>query len=202
MSAASMGGAPSLIGPNAVTRLSAAILAQLGPVRRDAIFSRAGLMRHVEHPPAHMVPDEDVAQLHKALFLDAGADLSRAIGREAGRLTALYLLEHRIPRGAHRVLKLLPERLALRLFLSAIARHAWTFAGAGRFSVHAGPPLTLTIAGGPVSRHVEADEPACAYYAATFETLLRAIISPGLTVIETACEARGDPACVFELRRG
>jgi divinyl protochlorophyllide a 8-vinyl-reductase len=195
-------GEPALIGPNAVTRLSEAIAAQLGVERRNAIFARAALMRHVEHPPGRMVPDEDVAQLHMALFIDAGADMSRAIGREAGRLTALYLLANRIPRGAQHILKLLPKRLALRLLLRAIGRHAWTFAGAGRFAVHPGSPVTLTIAGGPVSRHIEADEPACAYYAATFETLLRALICPRLSVLETACEARGDPFCAFELRWG
>ncbi len=45
----------------------------------------------------------------------------------------------------------------------------------------------------------ESGEPACAFYSATFERLFRALVHPRATVRETACEAMGAPACVFEI---
>jgi divinyl protochlorophyllide a 8-vinyl-reductase len=84
--------------------------------------------------------------------------------------------------------------------VSAIRRHAWTFAGSGRFRVLPGTPLRLEVAGGPIPRAGAADHPVCGYYAATFETLFRALVSPRTQVTEVACEAMGAPACVFALR--
>ena len=44
------------------------------------------------------------------------------------------------------------------------------------------------------------DAPRCEYYAGTFERLFCGIVDRRMRVVETACEARGDPACVFEIR--
>lgn len=133
--AARAGHVAGRIGPNAVTRLSEAILARRGAEARDAVFRAAGCAHHVVAPPGEMVPDEDVARLHAALHAAFGTGEARAIGAEAGRRTAAYLLANRIPRAAQRVLGLLPTWLGLRLLLRAIGRHAWTFAGAGAFRV-------------------------------------------------------------------
>jgi bacteriochlorophyll 4-vinyl reductase len=45
-----------------------------------------------------------------------------------------------------------------------------------------------------------AQEPACAYFAATFERVFGAMLGPSLRVTETECEAAGASACVFEVR--
>jgi divinyl protochlorophyllide a 8-vinyl-reductase len=95
------------------------------------------------------------------------------------------------------LLGLLPARLAAGLLLRAIARHAWTFAGSGAFQLRSGHPLRVEIAGGPIARAGAADHPVCGYYAATFETLFRALVHRRTRVTETACEAMGAPACVF-----
>jgi divinyl protochlorophyllide a 8-vinyl-reductase len=193
-------GAVARIGPNAVTRVAEALTERLGPVACRCVFAAAGLTRHLERPPVAMVPDEDVARLHAALASELGSAEAHAVGAEAGRLTARYLLANRIPRPAQVALGLLPARLALRLLMKAIGRHAWTFAGAGRFSWRLGRHLVLAIEGGPVSRHLRSGAPVCGYYAATFETLFQAIVSPRARVVETACEAQGAKACVFTVR--
>jgi divinyl protochlorophyllide a 8-vinyl-reductase len=44
---------------------------------------------------------------------------------------------------------------------------------------------------------VQSDEPACAFYSATFERLFRILVHPQARVQEQSCEAMGAPACVF-----
>lgn len=193
-------GSEGLIGPNAVTRLAEALAALDGEAARRSVFARAGLTRHLDSPPARMVPDEEVADLHAALVAELGLARAIRVGREAGRLTGLYLLANRIPAPARVALRLLPARFALAVLLRAIAGHAWTFAGAGAFSYRLKPTVELSIAGGPVSRRLVADEPVCAYYAATFETLFRALVSPRAVVEEVACQAMGAQACRFAAR--
>ena len=122
------------------------------------------------------------------------------MAREAGQRTGDYLLAHRIPRPVQWLLKCLPPTLAARVLLAAIARHAWTFAGSGRFEVLGYAPVRVSISGNPLARAVHADEPQCFYYAATFERLFRALVSRKSTVVETRCEAAGAAACIFEVR--
>jgi divinyl protochlorophyllide a 8-vinyl-reductase len=201
-----LGHAQGRIGPNAITRMDEALVALHGEARRDSVFRAAGLEHHLKTPPGDMVPDEDVAFLHLATVNALGLDAALAVSREAGRRTAAYLLANRIPGAAQPILRLLPPQWSLAVLMKAIAAHAWTFAGAGHFSHktgrEAGVAMTLTIAGGPISRYIACDEPVCAYYAATFETIIRALVSRKATVVETACEAMGAPACVFEVRLG
>ncbi|WP_137181316.1 bacteriochlorophyll 4-vinyl reductase [Roseomonas sp. AR75] len=188
--------AAARIGPNAVTRFAEA----LGPARAQDIFARAGLSDRLANPPGRMVPEAEVTALHRVARSLLGETDAEAASREAGRLTALYLLANRIPRVLQAVLKRLPAGLAARILTDAIGRHAWTFAGSGTFRVIPGPPMRLEVAGGPIPRAGAADHPVCGYYAATFETLFRALVSPRTQVAEVACEAMGAPACVFELR--
>jgi divinyl protochlorophyllide a 8-vinyl-reductase len=189
-----------LIGPNAITRMDEALVTLQGAAVRNAVFRRAGLMRHVLAPPEAMIPDEDGARLHRAVLDELGYEAAQAAGRDAGRRTAAYLLANRIPRQAQAVLRLLPPRLALALLLKAISKHSWTFAGAGRFSYRTGPVTTLVIEGGPVARGVRCDGPACAFYAETFQALFRAIVSSRADVREVECQAAGGTACRFEVR--
>lgn len=194
-----MGGgaaAAGRVGPNALTQMAAA----LGPDAAPAVFCAAGLAARLAAPPRDMVPEAEVTALHRALRQHCGDARASDISGHAGRLTAEYLLGHRIPRLLQWLLLRLPARLAARILVSAIGRHAWTFAGSGRFRVLAGWPLRLEIAGGPIARAAPAAHPVCAYYAATFETLFRALISARTKVEEISCEAAGANACVFELR--
>jgi divinyl protochlorophyllide a 8-vinyl-reductase len=147
-----------------------------------------------------MIPETDVARLHRAVIEAMGETEAAIVSREAGRLTGDYLLANRIPAMAQRVLKLLPRALAARILVAAIARHAWTFAGAGEFTYDFSPRLSLRLKGSPICRELRTQEPACAYFAATFERVFGAILGPTLRVTETECEAAGASACVFDVR--
>ena len=187
------------IGPNAVTRVAEALRAEFGPDGARGVFAAAGLARYLDAPPERMVDEAEVALLHRRLRESLGTAGARRIGREAGLRTGDYLLAHRIPRPVQWLLRALPAPLAARVLLSAIGRHAWTFAGSGRFRVLHGTPLLLFIEGNPLCRGVSADEPLCDFYAATFERLFRVLVHREATVREIACEATGAPACVFEV---
>jgi divinyl protochlorophyllide a 8-vinyl-reductase len=120
--------------------------------------------------------------------------------RLAGRKTADYLLAHRIPRAVQVLLKLLPPGLAAPLLTAAILSHTWTFAGSASVAALRGRPLRIALTGCPICRGAAAQTSACGYYAATFETLFRTLVAARASVVEVACEAVGDPSCIFEVR--
>ena len=98
------------------------------------------------------------------------------------------------------LLKRLPATLAARVLLQAIGRHAWTFAGSGQFHAVAGRPCVLTIHDNPLCRGVATQAPACDFYAAVFARLFAVLVHRRAEVVEVACQAMGEPACVFEPR--
>lgn len=192
------------IGPNAVTRVGEALRQRFGERRASEVFERAGLAAYTRVPPVAMIDEGEVIRLHQALRADLGAPLASEVAREAGRLTADYLLAHRIPRAAQSVLRWLPAPLAASLLLAAIRRHAWTFSGSGRFAIARAPSwqgrARVSIADNPLCRGVTDGQPACDYYAGTLERLFRVLVHPSTRVVEVACEASGAAACVFEFR--
>lgn len=190
------------IGPNAVIRVAEALRSEFGPDGAQGVFAAAGLARYLDAPPEQMVDEAEVALLHRRLRESLGNEAARRIGRAAGLRTGDYLLAYRIPRPVQWLLRSLPAPLAARVLLAAIARHAWTFAGSGRFRALHGRPLLLFIERNPLCRGVRADQPLCDFYAATFERLFRELVHRATRVREIACESTGAPACVFEVRWG
>jgi divinyl protochlorophyllide a 8-vinyl-reductase len=191
------------IGPNAITRVAEALLPRLGAPGTRRLFEHAGLAAYVDAPPQAMVDEAEVIALHAALRAELGNTQAKDVAADAGRRTAEYLLAHRIPRPAQRLLTWLPAPLAARVLLRAIGGHAWTFAGSGHFSARVGwrgRPVILQIEGNPLCRGLRTDAPACDFYTAVFQRLFEVLVHPRAQVIETACEARGDPACRFEVR--
>lgn len=188
------------IGPNAIIRVAEVLRDTCGADGAFAVFAAAGISHHLETPPAAMVDEREVTLLHRALRAALGTARAREVGAEAGRRTADYLLAHRIPRRVQWLLRHLPAGLAAQVLIGAIGRHAWTFAGSGRFGVVQWSPLRLQIVGNPLCRELRGTEPVCDYYSATFERLFRVLVHAGTTAREIACESTGAPACVFELR--
>ncbi|WP_363345500.1 bacteriochlorophyll 4-vinyl reductase [Methylocystis echinoides] len=191
---------PAVIGPNAITRMAEALSAAGDDSLCEEIFASAGLTKYLAEPPTQMVLETDVAKLHRVAIDRLGESRAADVSRDAGRRTGDYLLTHRIPPMAQRVLKRMPRALAARILVAAIARHAWTFAGGGDFGYAFSTTLTLRLKGSPICKELHTREPACAYFAATFERVFGAMLGPGVRVVETACEATGGPACVFEVR--
>ncbi|MCS6920820.1 MAG: bacteriochlorophyll 4-vinyl reductase [Elioraea sp.] len=185
------------IGPNAITRFAEALEASCGAAMKARVIAQAGLTHHLHSPPEAMVAEGDVVALHRAARALLPPEVFEAVARDAGERTARYLLAHRIPRAVQRLLRLLPPALAARVLAGAIARHAWTFVGSGRFRIDRGPPLAFVIADGPLGCGLHTTAPACGYLAATFEGLFRELIHPEARVAERACQAAGTPACVF-----
>ena len=199
-----MHAAPGLIGPNAIIQVHHALEQMLGAPLSERVFAEADLARHLVRSPQRPVPEQEVRSLHTALRHALGESQAQAVAREAGRRTAQYLLAHRIPGPAQALLRRLPARLALWALLRAMQPQAWTFAGSGRF-IHRllwrGPTLAvLSIQDNPLCRGLHLPGPACAYYAATFEHLMRTLVHARCEVVETDCEAMGAPACRFEVR--
>ena len=184
----------TLIGPNAVTQLGAALASARGMTALTRVFGAAGLSHYVGAAPQAMIPEREAVAALRALRIELPAD-AEAIAVNAGLRTGAYLLAHRIPKAAQIILKALPARLAASLFLRAIAAHAWTFSGSGRFSARmSARGCVLEIAANPLAAN------PCARHRGVFTRLFTALIEPQAQVDEIACTGAGEPACVFEVR--
>lgn len=188
------------MGPNAITRVAEVLPPRVGSRLTRQLFEQAGLTHYLEQPPERMVDEAEVRRLHHALQDGLGQTQACEVAAAAGRATADYLLAHRIPRPLQALLKRLPAAASARVLVAAIARHAWTFVGSGSFSARFERPLVLVIRGNPLCRGLVAEEPACAFYAATFERLFQRLVHRQSRVRELACEACGAEACRFEIR--
>ena len=188
------------IGPNAILQLIEAVTAAKGEGACEALFSLAGLSKYLAERPTEMVSERDVATLQRRLREQFGVEDAKALSWDAGIRTGDYLLANRIPKFAQTVLRYLPASLAARVLAQAIGKHSWTFAGSGTFSFKPGKPFVFEIVNSPLCSEIKATEPACDFYAATFERIFRAIVHPNSRVVETQCEASGGEACVFEVR--
>jgi divinyl protochlorophyllide a 8-vinyl-reductase len=193
--AGSGGGAK--IGPNALLQLVPVLDRVGGTELRGHLFASGGVF---ELPDGSAMIDEmPVARVHQAMRREL-ADLAPTLAWAAGKRTGDYILVNRIPRAAQYLLHLLPTRLAVPMLTRAIARHAWTFAGSGRFSVKGGAMPVFEIADNPMVRGEFGPHPVCHWHAAVFERLFTRLIDPAFRCEETACCAAGAPACRFEMR--
>jgi divinyl protochlorophyllide a 8-vinyl-reductase len=188
-------GVGAKIGPNAVIQLAAALNGAGLDQLCLAVFAAVGVADWMDNPPGAMVDERKAARLHQAVR--AASPRAEAVLRDAGRRTADYLLANRIPKPVQTLLTLLPARLAAVVLVSAIRRNAWTFAGSGDFSAHAGSPTIFEIRGNPLCAGEQAIAPVCAWHAAVFERLFQALVSKRSRVTETECEASGDHCCRF-----
>lgn len=168
-----------------------------GPERVAQMLARAGLFG----PPAAtgMIPETHAARLHRVLR-EEEETLAPVIAHEAGRRTGSYILAHRIPKPAQLLLRALPAPLAARALSQAIAKHAWTFAGSGRFQVV--NPWTFEIADNPLVRGETSDLCLCDWHAGVFTRLYSTLVAADAVCSETKCCARrGDDRCRFEITR-
>ena len=195
MSAATHHTEGARIGPNAVIQLGETLLAHNARGLAQRIYLAAGHLDWLREPPASMVDEADVAALHAALLRFAQPGEARDYAMEAGRRTGDYIIAHRIPRVAQALLRALPSRLAARLLLKAIARHAWTFAGSGRFVCEGGEPLRFSIIANPLAL-----PGGCVWHEAVFTRLFQDLAHPDIVIHEIACCASGSACCRFEIR--
>lgn len=193
------GAACPRIGPNAIVRVAEALAERHGEDITLSVFTRAGLPGWLDHPPTAMVPETDVAALHRALLAELGEPEARAVAAAAGQRTASYLLAKRIPAPARLLLRGLPAGLSARLLIRFIARHAWTFCGSGSFATEQARGVVVTITGGPLRAAGPAASSVAAYYAATFQALFRALVHPETTVAALKRPSETTATCAFSL---
>jgi divinyl protochlorophyllide a 8-vinyl-reductase len=190
---------PGRIGPNAIIRIGEALMAIEGTSKAACVYSRADLSAYLGSPPTAMVEETEVARLMAALQTELGPERARTIGWMAGLRTGDYVLKHRIPLAAQRLLALLPSALAGRVLAAAIRRHAWTFAGSAEIEICGSNPLRVTFHGSPLCCDRLAQGPACAFYRATFERLFRALVHPDARVSEVPRDCISDGQYAFEI---
>jgi divinyl protochlorophyllide a 8-vinyl-reductase len=190
------------IGPNAAIQLIAALRRRGEDEALEQLFARAGRKAWLDAPPQRMILAREAAGLHVGLRRLLPRARAEAALREAGALTAQYLLDHRIPPWAQFALKRLPTRFSARLLLRAIAAHAWTFVGDGRFEAQGGGEAEARIYENPLCENLRAQAPACVWHETVLQTLFHALVSKSARVRETECRARGDMCCRFSIRYG
>lgn len=184
----------ALIGPNAAIQLGAALASR--PALAEAVFAASGHAAWLRAAPTEMLAEAEVARLHAALWRLAPD--APTLARDAGRRTADYIMAHRLPWLARALLIALPPALAEPLLLRAIAAHAWTFTGSGRFMVTGHAPTRFAIDANPLAR--AAPDARCAWHEAVFTTLWQKLVSPATRVIEERC-GHGTDACRFVVER-
>ncbi len=172
------------------------MIERLGGVERvDQMLARAGVF-DVPDGTA-MISERVAARLHRQLRAEE-PELAPGLTAEAGRRTADYILAHRIPRPVQSLLKLLPSPLSARQLSAAIRRHAWTFAGSGRF--RAVDPWTFEIYDNPLVAGERSGVCLCHWHAAVFARLYADLVHPRCQCAETECAAQGQHRpCRFAL---
>ena len=142
----------AVVGPNAAIQLIGALRLATDPDAVRRILATAGVSEWGATLPEAMIDERLAAALHRATRETLDPDRARPVLTEAGARTGDYILANRIPAAARVVLKASPAWIASRLLSRAIAAHAWTFAGSGRFACSRAGGLAFEIAGQPVLR--------------------------------------------------
>jgi divinyl protochlorophyllide a 8-vinyl-reductase len=186
------------IGPNAIIQTIAALREAYAPDELPGLLVGGG-EGYLSQLPREMIHEEEFHALVELLVARLGVERAGAVLYRSGERTADYVRANRIPAPFRAVLGILPAPLGLRLLLMAISKHAWTFAGSGKFSFHLGRGPWLSI-GKPVN-HDTAGIAAvlCRYYCGAFTQMLRRVVSPRIGLRETSCQARGGDACVYQI---
>jgi divinyl protochlorophyllide a 8-vinyl-reductase len=178
--AAPFADAGARIGPNAILQLVPVLDRLEGRAARDRLLGTAG----VTVPPddAGMWPEAQCRAAHLAVW--QGCTEAAEILAAAGQGTADYILAHRIPGPAKALIRALPAPLGARLLTAAIAKHAWTFTGSGRFRVTSRRPLTFKITDNPLAF----PGCACPWHAAVFQRLFQVLVWPAARVEGTTTD--------------
>lgn len=182
-----------VVGPNAVIQLAEAMRAAEGEAATQHLFASAGQSALLDAPPEAMIDERIPRALFDAFWRAWPADVARAVSDDAGRRVADYIIAHRIPRLAQRVLALLPAGPATDLLMTAIQHHAWTFAGSGLCRIQRHPTRLISISDNPLTM------PDSVWHAAVLTRLFQRLASARAAIRLRACCHDGAEACQFEI---
>ena len=185
--------APSRIGPNSIIQTVAALEATYGKTKSETLLRKIGQGYLVGNLPKEMVEEAKFHSLVIALQKEIGDTATSAILKESGERTARYLLKVRIPGIFQQLVKLLPSRPAFRLFLFAISKNAWTFAGSGEFSYTMNQPPEITV------RVTFPTNPIVGnFYLGTFTALLQELVNPKTAIKADIRKENGNIRCFYQ----
>ena len=188
--------AANRVGPNAIIQTREALDALCGIARRTAIFRQAGLSALGDHRLRDLVGVGQVNALNQTIGQRLQPLLAHAVLRRAGEMTGAYVLENRIPKPAHQLLKALPRAIAQRLLMKAIARNAWTFAGQARVETGA---TWILIHANPICQGGLGFS-CCEWHVAVFLRLFHTLVDPRIRICETHCTGQGSEGCRFTVQ--
>ncbi len=184
---------PSKIGPNSIIQTVAALEAKYGKTKTETILRKIGQGYIIGNLPKEMVEESKFHSLVTALQKEIGDSPTAAILKESGERTARYLLKVRIPGIFQKFVKLLPPRPAFKLFLFAISKNAWTFAGSGEFSYAMNRPPEISVRVTFPSNPVVGN-----FYLGTFTALLKELVNPKTTIISDIRKESGSIRCNYQ----
>ncbi len=184
---------PSRIGPNSIIQTVAALEAKYGKSKTENILRKIGQGYIVGNLPKEMVEESKFHSLVIALQKEIGDGPTAAILKESGERTAKYLLKVRIPGIFQKFLKLLPRRPAFKLFLFAISKNAWTFAGSGEFSYTMNRPPEITVKVTYPTLPVVGN-----FYLGTFTALLQELVNAKTKIKADIRKENGHIRCHYQ----
>ena len=163
---------PSKIGPNSIIQTVAALEAAYGNAKAEAVLNKIGQGHFFGNLPTEMIEESKFHAMVTALQKEIGDTATAGILKESGERTARYLLKVRIPGIFQKLVTLLPHRLGFKLFLFAISKNAWTFAGSGKFSYTMSRPPEITVIVTYPTHPVVGN-----FYLGTFTALLQELVN-------------------------
>lgn len=185
-------GVGAKIGPNALIQTVRSLRETVSDRQLMTILHQAKQEYLLHETVTGMVDERAFAELVAALAAQLGLAQARQVLWRAGELTAGYLLQHRIPQPFQWLLRPLPNRLALKLLLLAISKHAWTFAGSGSFQYEVGQQARLTV-----TSPIRPGEAVCGFYGGTFAHLIRVLIDTQAQVETKVSASDGWARCIY-----
>ncbi len=183
---------PSKIGPNSIIQTVAALETTYGKKKSEAMLRKIGQGYLIGNLPKEMVEEAKFHSLVIALQKEIGDTATSGILKVSGERTARYLLKVRIPGIFQQLVKLLPPRPAFRLFLFAISKNAWTFAGSGEFSYTMNRPPEITVKVTFPSHQVVGN-----FYLGTFTALLQELVNPTTKIKADILKENGNIRCKY-----
>jgi len=183
---------PSRIGPNSIIQTVGALATAYGKDETENLLKKMGQGYLIGNLPSEMVEESKFHSLVTALQKEIGEEATAGILQESGERTAKYLLRVRIPGPFQTIVKLLPAGLAFKVFLFAISKNAWTFAGSGEFSYGSKPSPNVMVKVTFPSHPVVGN-----FYLGTFNALLKELVNPQTTIKADIRKESGAIVCNY-----
>jgi divinyl protochlorophyllide a 8-vinyl-reductase len=183
---------PSRIGPNSIIQTVGVLESRYEKPATENLLKKIGQGYLINNLPSEMVEESKFHSLVTALQKELGDQATAGILKESGERTAKYLLKVRIPGPFQTIVKLLPAGIAFKLFLFAISKNAWTFAGSGEFSYGSKPSPFIKVKVTYPSLPVVGN-----FYLGTFDALLKELVNPRTTIKADIRKDKGAILCSY-----